>query len=42
MNSIPEEQQGRFTCPVCHRRFRALREKKIHISSLHPRPKKVR
>lgn len=28
---------GRFSCPVCSKRFRLLKEKKQHIKSMHLR-----
>lgn len=35
MTAVPEEQIGRYGCPVCPRRFVELREKKQHIREEH-------
>lgn len=37
MTVMPEEETGRFSCPVCPLRFRTLREKKQHIRDNHSR-----
>jgi uncharacterized Zn finger protein (UPF0148 family) len=39
MTAVPIEHTGRYSCPVCVRRFDTLPQKKQHIQTKHPRPK---
>ena len=39
MTAVPPEQEGRFSCPVCPRRFWSLGDKKAHVKSKHPKRK---
>lgn len=39
MTAVPMAT-GRFTCPVCARRFHELAAKKTHIKLKHPRKRK--
>lgn len=40
MTAMPEEEIGRYGCPVCPCRFESLAEKKAHLRELHPRGEK--
>lgn len=40
MTALPPEQEGRFACPVCPRRFWWLSEKKHHLRTKHPKKPK--
>jgi hypothetical protein len=36
VTAVPDEQVGRYGCPLCRLRFPSLPDKKLHLQDRHP------